>query len=483
VNAAFDLLVEYRVVGALAVLLAALASGHAILYKRDSRAAVGWVGLILMVPIAGSLLYVVFGINRIRRHAADLRSEGPRLSGSQLAVRPAREMLSEHLPAEFGYLSGLGALVDQVTRRPLTAGNAVESLINGDAAFPRMRDAISGATRTVALSTYIFNNDSSGSEFAEVLAAAQRRGVDVRVLIDGLGSRYSWPPIVRKLRRMGLVVARFMPTYVPWRAPFWNLRNHRKLLVVDGTVGFTGGMNIRRGHVHAVHPKRPVQDVHFQVRGPVVRHLAETFAEDWTFTTREHLGPEWYPEIDEAGQVVARGITDGPDEDFEQLRWTIHGAIAAARDAIHIVTPYFLPDASLITSLNVAALRGVSVQVVLPGRNNLRAVHWASRAMLWQLVKQGCEVYYSPPPFDHTKLLVIDGAWTLFGSGNWDPRSLRLNFEFNVECYDAKLAGEMERVFAGKRDAGRIVTPEELDRRPLPVKLRDGIVRLAAPYL
>lgn len=485
-NGLFDLLAGSRVyvVGALTVLLAGIASGHAILYKRDSRAAVGWVGLIVLAPIVGPLLYAILGINRIRRHASELRAATLRLSGPHTVVRRADAALAGCLSDEAHHLIALGRLVDRVSRRPLTTGNRVRAFIDGDEAFPAMLEAIGRAERSVALSTYIFDRDSSGQQFAEALAGAVRRGVDVRVLIDGVGSRYSFPSMVRALKKLGIRVARFMPTYVPWRAPFWNLRNHRKILVTDGRFGFTGGMNIRRGHVRSFDPVRVVQDMHFAVDGPVVQQCMETFAEDWAFTTGELLeGPDWFPEIEPAGTIVARGITDGPDEDFEKLRWTIHGAIATARHSVHVMTPYFLPDDAMVTALNVAALRGVTIQVVLPAVNNLPIVHWASRALLWQLVKRSCEVYYTPPPFDHTKLFIVDGTWTLFGSANWDPRSLRLNFEFNVECYDATFAAQMESIFADKRDAGRRVTPAELDGRSLPVRLRDGVARLLTPYL
>jgi cardiolipin synthase len=472
------------VVGVLTVLLALIASGHAILYKRDSRAAVGWVGVIWLVPIVGPLLYVLLGINRIRRHAELLRARGPRFSGANLTLLRAEQVLPEHVAEEAAHLIGLGQLVDQVTRRPITLGNSVAAFQNGDAAFPAMLEAIHNAQSTLALSTYIFANDETGAEFARALEQAVKRGVEVRVLVDALGSRYSWPPVVGQLRMRGIRTARFMPTYLPWRAPFWNLRNHRKLLIADGAVGFTGGMNIRRGHVHAANPKRPVQDLQFRVEGPVIRQFMEAFAEDWAFTTHEVLdGVEWFPEIEPAGAIAARGITDGPDADFEKLRWTMQGAIASARRSMRIITPYFLPEAGLITALNVAAMRGVSVQIVLPSKSNQPLVHWATRAMLWQIVKSGCEVFYTPPPFDHTKLFVVDGGWTLFGSANWDPRSLRLNFEFDVECYDVGFSSEMEALFAKKRDAGRRVSLEELDGRQLPARLRDGMARLFSPYL
>lgn len=474
----------YWVAAVLTVLLAVAASGHAILYKRDSRAAVAWVGLIWLVPVAGAVLYALFGVNRIRRRATDIRSRSPRLSGAYAVVLGADHMLAAALDPAHAHLLTLGRTVDRVTRRPLTRGNAITPLVNGEAAYPAMLAAIAAAERTVALSTYIFDRDAAGLLFVDALVAAVGRGVAVRVLIDGVGARYSWPPIVHLLRERGVPTARFMPTIAPWRAPFWNLRNHRKLLVADGTVGFTGGMNLRLGHLVERGPRRPVQDLHFQLRGPVVRHLMDAFAEDWAFATREVLGgPAWFPELSDAGSVAARGITDGPDEDFEKLRWAILGAIASARYSIRVITPYFLPDSALITALSIAALRGVTVEIVLPGTNNLPFVHWATMAILWQVVKSDCRVYFQPPPFDHTKLMVVDGVWARFGSSNWDPRSLRLNFEFDVECFDAELGAELEALFARKRDASAPVTPEQLDGRRLAVRVRDGIARLASPYL
>jgi cardiolipin synthase len=180
---------------------------------------------------------------------------------------------------------------------------------------------------------------------------------------------------------------------------------------------------------------------------------------------------------------VARGIPDGPDADFETIHRVMLGAIACARTSVRVLTPYFVPDSPLITGLAVAATRGVAVDVVLPEKSNLPFVHWATRALLWQVVKRDARVFYSPPPFDHSKLMIVDGAWTLIGSANWDARSLRLNFEFNVECYDPGLAAAATAIFESKRDAGRPVTAAELDGRSVPVRLRDGIARLASPYL
>jgi cardiolipin synthase len=344
-----------------------------------------------------------------------------------------------------------------------------------------MLAAIESARTSVTLSSYIFDNDAAGRSFAAALGRAVSRGVQVRVLIDAMGARYHWPPITGRLRRAGVRVARFLPSMPPARMAFMNLRNHRKLMVVDGRVGFTGGMNIREDFLPGDGAHK---DLHFRLEGPVVGQLQETFAEDWAFTTRERLhGDVWFPPLEARGPVVARGIPDGPDEDFETLRQTLLGALACARRSVRIITPYFLPDSALITALNVAALRGVQVDILLPERSNLPVVQWATDAQLWQVMQPGCSVFLSEPPFDHTKLMVVDGLWSLIGSANWDPRSLRLNFEFDVECYDATLAERLEALIASRLVHARRLTLEELNGRKLPVRLRDGVARLLSPYL
>jgi cardiolipin synthase len=320
--------------------------------------------------------------------------------------------------------------------------------------------------------------------FLDALASAVARRVEVRVLVDDVGARYTWPSIVRSLRRAGITVGKFLPTRLPWGFRYSNMRNHRKILVADGRIGFAGGMNIREGNMLATAKRCPIQDLHFRIDGPVVSHLQEVFAFDWRFCTGEQLeGDAWFPRIDASGEALARGISDGPDEDFDKSRLTLLGAISCARQSLSIVTPYFLPDSSLITSLCVAAMRGVSVDIVLPEKNNLTLVQWASMAVVGELVERGCRVWFSPPPFDHTKLMLVDELWSLIGSTNWDPRSLRLNFEFNVECYDAALAKRLGDFAQKKIDASRGLSLADIHGRNLAVKLRDGVARLASPYL
>ena len=461
-------------------LAALLATIHALLHKRDPRAATLWIATIWMLPVLGPLFYLVLGVNRIRRRAV------------HLAVH--KTLLARAVPEDFGDASHEGAahlkllarVVSRVDPRPLTAGNRFEPLVNGDAAYPAMLAAIGSAKKSLTLCSYIFDNDASGAQFVAALQSAVQRGVAVRVLVDAAGTRYSWPPITRRLGAAKVPHAKFLPASLltPWRVATINLRNHRKLLIVDGHVAFTGGMNIRHGNVLGSRPKSPVSDLHFRVAGPVVTQLQEAFANDWAFTTGEVLDGEiWFAEPVDTGEVIARAISDGPDADYDKLRLTLLAALAEAQTSVKILTPYFLPDPTLVSALNLAALRGVEVDIVLPAKSNLPYVHWASRALWWQVLERGCKIWLAPPPFDHSKLMVVDGHWVLLGSANWDARSLRLNFELNVECYGRGFAGEMEKLIARKMSAAHPVVQAEVDARWVPVKLLDAAARLFSPYL
>ena len=459
------------------IVVSLLASAHVVLHKRDVRAAIAWVGFIWVLPLAGAVLYGLLGINRIRRKARILRPEQhvalvelePHSRGpSDLEVR-ARPLIQ---------------LVDHMVHHQLVGGNRLDLLVDGDEAFPAMLDAIDHAERSVTLATYIFDHDRAGQRFCAALERARDRGVEVRVLVDGFGNMYSWPPITRLLDRAGIPVARFLPTLLPWRMRYMNLRNHRKIMVVDGRIGFTGGMNLREGNLLALRPRHPIRDIHARVEGPVVAHLQQAFSEDWYFATGQQLvGERYFAALEPAGEVVCRGIPDGPDEDFEVMRMTLIGALASAHEHVRVLTPYFVPDAALITALNVAAMRGVQVDIVVPARVNLVLVQWASMATVGQVLERGCRVWLTPAPFDHGKLMVVDGLWTLLGSANWDMRTLRLNFEFNLECYDRPLAAAAEAIIDQRIATARPLSLAEIEGRSLPVRLRDGAARLFSPYL
>jgi cardiolipin synthase len=467
----------------LVLVVAAVAAVHALLYKDEVRAAIGWVGLIVLVPFLGSLLYYLIGINRIQRRAVDLRRETERKNRPHAPDGLDPDLLPRVLDGRDEAVE-LARLVGRATARPLVFGNRIDPLQNGDEAYPAMLTAIADAERSVVLLTYIFDCDHWGRKFIDALVKAHSRGIQVRVLVDGVGVTYSRPRVHRVLRQSGVPVALFLPT-LSTRLPSFNLRNHRKIMVVDGRIGFTGGMNIREGFVLDESPSHPGMDLHFRIEGPVVRHLQEVFAEDWEFTTGEALwGDAWFPKLEPRGGAVARGIADGPDDDLDILQFTLLGATSAATRCIRIMTPYFLPDLSLVQALNRAALSGLDVDIVVPEKGNLRLVTWAMWGQIAQVLGHGCRVWLSPEgPFDHSKLLVMDDYWVLLGSTNWDPRSLRLNFEFNVECYDRDLAKRMHALVDARIARARELTRDEVKGRRFLLRLRDGAARLLTPYL
>lgn len=464
--------------GALAV------TAHVLLRRRPPVSAAAWIGLAWLAPVsAGVLLYLALGINRIERRGRGLRRRH--------LPAPDEPACCAIAPPQ---LIPLGRAAARITGRPLLAGNAVAPLLHGDAAYPAMLAAIGGARRSVALSSYIFRDDAVGRAFVAALAAARERGVAVRVLIDGVGGGYFRAAALGRLRAAGVPAARFLHTRLPWRMPILNLRLHKKLLIVDGRVGFAGGLNIgaeyRDAGAPGMAPRRPVlarrrraiRDTHFRIEGPVVGQMMAAFAEDWVFAAGETLeGDTWFAPAAVAGGALARVVVSGPDHTLEHIKLLMMSAIAAARRRVRIVTPYFLPDDALASALALAALRGVAVEILVGARTDHRLVDWAMRDGLLAMAQAGCAVQWGEAPFDHSKLMTVDGAWSLIGSANWDMRSLRLNFELVVEVTDAATAAAVDaRIDAMARRAASVAA---LRDRGTATRLRDAAARLLLPYL
>lgn len=476
---------------AIHLVLAVLSAGHALLNKRDPRASLGWIAVCLAYPIVGPLLYYLLGINRLQTRAHHLKGTPMR---RPIAVSERPEIINtaaiDTLPAALLGQDSLGALARSsgaVSPRPLVENNTVEPLFTGDRAYAAMLDAIAQAQYSVCLASYIFETDATGQAFIDALAAASARQVEVRVLLDGVGELYSFPRASRRFRKRGVRVARFLPPRLLPPAAHMNLRNHRKLLLVDDNIGFTGGMNIGDRHLTTRPNGQPgISDIHFRLQGPVIGQLAQVFDEDWSFVTGES-GPERDPGTRDHGEAcdtaICRVVTDGPNEDLDKLIMILTGAVALSRRRVAIMTPYFLPPPTLINALQAAALRGVDVAVILPGINNQPLTHWASRNMLWELLQFGVRIYYQPSPFAHSKLLLIDDAYAQIGSANLDPRSLRLNFELIVEVFDHSFITLMGEHFKRIRAASTEVTLADLDGRSLPVRVRDAFAWLLSPYL
>lgn len=475
-------IVEWLLV-ATGILLVGGAAGHALLFKRDPKAAWGWIAVCVIFPVIGPLLYYFFGINRVKIRARRLE-EVLSIPSSRLRVQRSSSSAPfcarEDLPAQY---HDMARISDAVTLRPIVKGNGIAMLRNGECAYPAMLRAIDQAQRSVFLCTYIFETNQTGMRFIEALSGARERGVAVRVLLDGFGEFYCSPRASTVLRRFGIEAARFIPPRLFPPALNVNLRNHRKILAVDSRTAFVGGMNIGDRHLASVpHNPRRVVDAHFCIEGPVVQQIEQVFVDDWNFCTGEKLEVDRrVPAAD--GAALCRTIADGPTEEHDKIAIILAGAVSAARQRILIMTPYFLPSRELIGALQSASLRGVEVAVVLPEKNNLPFITWATRNMLWELLMRGVRVYYQPAPFVHTKLFIVDDYYAQVGSANIDARSLRLNFELAVEIYDKAFIAVLARHLFERRDVSREITLDQVDSRSLPTRIRDSLAWLMYPYL
>jgi cardiolipin synthase A/B len=444
---------------------------HLLRARRINRSAAAWLGLVWLEPFVGSALYLLLGINRVRRRAATLKTlKAPGQPVERLGGRERED-----------HLTPLDRAAERITQRAALAGNEITVLYGGDEAYPQMIAEISSARLTVALSCYLFRDDGTGREFIDALTQAAHRGVGVCVIIDGFGSGYFRSAAFRHLRRNGVLVARFLHSPLPWKMPFLNLRCHKKLLVVDGRTAFMGGLNIGAENLASAQPNQ-VLDTHFRVKGPAVMQLVRSFADDWYFTTGKELaGAGWYPPPTPAGPSTARIVTSGPDEDLEKIEFLMLEAVGVAQQSICVMTPYFGPDERLVTALCLAAIRGVKVDLILPKRSNHAFVDGAARSTIGPLLDCGGKVWAHLPPFDHSKLMTVDSQWSLVGSANWDIRSLRLNFELNMELYCPVVAQRLNEHMGHLQLEP--ITAQTIAQRSLPGVLRDGVAALLMPYL
>ncbi len=455
-----------------------------ILLTKDETAAPPWLALVLSSPFLGAFFYWILGINRVQRRARRFRGRQARY------IPQPRDRALPFADLPTGQQRQLFHYESAVHDSPFLGGNTVTPLIGADQAFPDMLSAIAAAKTNIALSVYIFDADEIGEKFITALTAAFARGVSVHVLVDEIGSGNKSRDADRELAKAGIETARFIPQKIKF-LPVVNLRNHRKIMIVDGTVGFIGGMNIclnygpkAKGGSRSA-SREPVRDLHFRVTGPSLEQMSAIFEEDWKFASGKSITlPVTKARREDANlPQYVRIVPDGPDNPFQRTLWIMLGALALAQKSVHILTPYFLPNAMLTSALAVAALRGIDVRVVVPAKTDIRLVDWAMAAKFQDLLEHGVKIYTAGKPFDHSKLMVVDDVWVLVGSSNWDQRSLRLNFEANLECYDADLAATMEAHYQAMQGRAELVSLARVQAVPRRIRLRNNLARLFTPYL
>ena len=363
-------------------------------------------------------------------------------------------------------------------------GNRVETLLNGDAIFPAMLAAIRGARRSITFETFVYWQGEIAEQFTEALAERARAGVPTHVVIDWLGSLKIDRAYVARMKEAGVQISLFhqLPWYDPtrWRAlAKVEKRTHRKILVVDGKIGFTGGVGIADLWLGNAESPEHWRDTHFRVTGPVVAQLQSAFVENWLEMGGQLLlGDAYFPPLADVGSLSAQAFKGSPEAATQDIELMYRLAIASARERIQISNAYFVPDPGTIKALAQAAQRGVKVQIIIPGKHNDSAMVKATSPSLWgDLLKAGVEIYRFEPTMFHCKVFVVDGAFSSVGSTNFDNRSFQLNDEVNLNVFDRGFAAQQERIFADDLARSERVTYEEWKNRPWLEKARNWIVR------
>lgn len=438
--------------------------------KRDPTAAVAWCLAVLLMPLVGALLFWTIGYNAFERGRK--RSDMTRADGGSLPDATGEA------PCE------LGTLALRAGAYPVRPGNAVRLYHDTGDAYRALLSDIEGARTHVHLQFFIFRPDATGNEVLDLLTAKAREGVEVRLLIDGIGSlglkRRAW----RRLKEAGGQVASFLPLD-PLRSRLHvNLRNHRKVAVIDGQVGFTGGMNIGDEYLGKSPHFGYWRDSFLRVEGPAVADLHAVFRDDWQFTTGERLGDGvHFPVPESPGDVLVQVAESGPGQEYNAIRQIYFMAILHARERLWIASPYFVPDNGLLDALRTATYRGVDVRLLSILRPDHYLSFYASRYYWSSLVETGVRVYQYARGMMHSKLMLVDGQWGMVGSANLDCRSLHLNFEAGCILHDVRLVGELEAAYQRDLEQSHPLDHEALEQRSLPTRALENACRLLTPNL
>jgi cardiolipin synthase len=472
---------------------------HLLRRRREATSAWFWLLLTWLLPILGAILYLMFGITRIpakiwRKAPARAPRKGDRhrrdTSEAQLPLAYWQALdhagIAEPVHPWAGDLNH--ALNGILPDLPLLGGNRIEPLVTGDEAFPRMLAAIRSARHHIHFQSFIVGSDTVGRMFMDALAEKARAGVRVRFLYDRFGST---PAVLRRFFSKYEDIPNFQIADWSLANPLkqqvqFNLRNHRKTLVVDGEKAFMGGINLDEDHI-TCHNRPPIRDYHFELHGPVVLELQYTFIQDWYCMTDEDpevlMQSAHFPQAREAGRTQARVINSGPTHPSETGIDAVFALITSARRQLLIVTPYFVPTTDILRAIRLAALRGVDTRLVVPAVSNHFFAGWAGRALYEELMQAGVRIYERRPPFIHAKALVVDDTAALVGTTNLDVRSLRVNYETNLVVFGAPFIDDLKRIVLEDLASSDEIQLEIWRKRPRRRRVIENFWNLFAPQL
>ncbi len=442
-----------------------------------------WILAFFLFPYGGPLLYSFFGFSRLRTRKR-LAARHAKIA-EHVDLATIRPRLTQRLPENQWRLARLGAAL---TDFGVVDGNRIRIFEEAYSTYGAIAQAVRGAQHHVHLEYYKFQSDETGRYFRDVLCEVAKRGVQTRLLLDALGCIRLSRSFLAPLKNAGVEVQFFWPLKLlrPWG---WHLRNHRKLVVIDGKTAFIGSQNIGNEYLQWRNRKLSWKDTTVRVHGAVVRQIQTLFVEDWSAITQQELkGDTYFPELTHEGfaapgRALVQTIPTGPDENENALELILMEMFAMAEKRVTLTTPYFVPSPALLLAMEGAVRRGVQVQILVPERSDLPWVDFAGRSWQRDLIRAGVEVFTFSKTFVHAKVVTVDGAVALVGSANMDIRSFSLNFESSVLMYDSAATIQLEESFFRTAEAGQRIQASVLAARHWWSKWLEGFFRVLSPLL
>ncbi|MDR0985032.1 MAG: cardiolipin synthase [Endomicrobium sp.] len=457
---------------------------HILLNKKDAKSAINWITLVFLSPFMGTFLYAFLGINKIRKKDIQMYDK---VKFKKNVVHNMLVKQKKMFTSFKEYYKKFITFEFNVYHKPFLFNNVILPLQNGIEAYPEMLKAIREAKKEVLITSYIFDYDSETSKFLNVFKEIIKKGVKVKILIDGIGTfKFLKRSVENKLAEIkGLEYGVFLSPYIPIKMLSLNLRNHRKMIVIDEEIAFLGGMNLSKRNTMIDNVNEGVLDITFKITGPIIEQIIEVFKNDWEFATGKIFRCLTYnikKNKNFFGDIPARIVAGGPDNENRIIELIVHGAINMAIKTIIITTPYFLPEENILTAIKMAAMRGVNVEILIPFKSDCVFIDWASEPNFLALLESGVKIYKVPRPFDHSKIFIVDEEWIFVGSANWDVRSFKFHFEANMEMFSKDLAKKLTNIIMIKKKKSKIITIKECRELTFMKRIRNNAYHLLTPY-
>ena len=460
------------------------------LERKDPTATLAWVLVLLVLPGIGFFLYLFLSQNFSRKKLFTMKINAKRTFGDFLKIQQ-ENFTSGKLVFKDSNIEPHRDIIKMNLFRNhcfFTQNNEVEIFTDGDKKFQELFKCIDEATESVHVLYYIIKNDDLGKKLLKLLEKKANEGVEVRLLYDSVGGRTLKKGDLQNLITAGGRVGKFFSSFFPHINFKINYRNHRKIVVIDGRIGFVGGFNVGNEYLGLNEKFGYWRDTHLKITGSAVTDLQRRFFLDWGNATKEDLNyqPKYFPQITEEeidGDAAIQIVTSGPDERDEIIKQNYVKLISSAQKSIYIQTPYFSPDASVLEALKIAALSGVDVRIMIPNKPDHMFVYWATYYYVGELLKYGVKVYTYENGFMHAKTIVVDGIVASVGTANFDVRSFKLNFEVIAIIYDTKKALELKSIFEDDINWSLELTNEIYLQRGITIRFKESISRLLSPLL